>query len=54
MVTKTKWSGICDNCGQESKYYVRYGGHILRLCGACLCKLGHEVYIVLHAEEETK
>lgn len=54
MVMKTKYPGICDNCGQKSEYHIRYGTHILRLCDTCLARLSHEVYILLHAEEETK
>ena len=55
MVVKTKYPGICDNCGQKSEYHIRYGTHILRLCGTCLARLGHEVHILLqHAKEETK
>lgn len=54
MVMKTKYPGICNNCGQKSEYYIRCGSHTLQLCGTCLAGLGHEVHIVLHAEEETK
>ena len=53
MVVKTKYPGICNNCGQKSEYYIRCGTHTLQLCGTCLERLGHEVARILK-EEETK
>ena len=51
MVMKTKYPGICNNCGQKLEYCICCGTHILQLCGTCLDRLGHEVRVLLHAEE---
>lgn len=39
MVTKTKYPGICNNCGKKSEFYIRCGIHTLQLCGTCLNSL---------------
>ena len=39
MVTKTKYPGICNNCGKKSEFYIRAGSHTLQLCGMCLNSL---------------
>lgn len=36
MVSKTKFPGICNNCGKKSEFYIRCGIHTLQLCGTCL------------------
>ena len=42
MITKTKYPGICNNCGKKSEYYIRCGIHTLQLCGTCLKMLQDE------------
>ena len=42
MVSKTKFPGICNNCGKKSEFYIRCGIHTLQLCGTCLDKLALE------------
>ena len=42
MVSKTKFPGICNNCGKKSEFYIRCGIHTLQLCGACLNSLALE------------
>ena len=39
MITRTKYPGICNNCGRKSEYYIRAGIHTLQLCGTCLNSL---------------
>ena len=51
MVMKTKYPGICNNCGHKSEYYIRCGTHTLQLCGTCLDRLGHEVSRIPREEE---
>lgn len=47
MVTKTKFPGICNNCGRRSEFYIRCGIHTLQLCGECLDDLKEEAERVL-------
>lgn len=42
MVSKTKFPGICNNCGKKSEFYIRCGIHTLQLCGTCLNNLALE------------
>lgn len=51
MVSKTKFAGICNNCGRKSEYYIRTGIHSLQLCGTCLGKLSAEANKLL-AEDQ--
>ena len=39
MVSKTKYPGICNNCGRKSEFYIRIGVHSIQLCPNCLNKL---------------
>lgn len=54
MVSKTKFPGICNNCGKKSEFYIRCGIHTLQLCGTCLNKLKAEAItlLTLKAEEQ--
>ena len=52
MVTKTKYPGICNNCGKKSEYYIRCGIHTLQLCSTCLQKLKAEAITLLAAAED--
>ena len=52
MVSKTKFPGICNNCGKKSEYYIRCGIHTLQLCGTCLNKLKAEATTLLAAAED--
>ena len=47
MVSKTKFPGICNNCGKKSEFYIRCGVHTLQLCGTCATTLGSELKIVV-------
>ena len=51
MVSKTKFPGICNNCGKKSEYYIRCGIHTLQLCGTCAYNLGCELKIAVQAKE---
>lgn len=51
MVSKTKFAGICNNCGRKSEYYIRTGIHSIRLCGTCLQKLKAEAAALLRQAE---
>ena len=50
MVTKTKFPGICNNCGKKSEFYIRCGIHTLQLCGTCSFSLGCELKIAVQAK----
>lgn len=52
MVTKTKYPGICNNCGRKSEYYIRTGIHSIQLCGTCLQKLKAEAITLLATTED--
>lgn len=52
MVTKTKYPGICNNCGKKSEYYIRCGIHTLQLCGTCLNSLASASKALLTKEIE--
>ena len=52
MVSKTKFPGICNNCGKKSEYYIRCGIHTLQLCGTCLNKLKAEAITLLALKAE--
>ena len=52
MVSKTKFAGICNNCGRKSEYYIRTGIHSIQLCGTCLQKLKAEAITLLAAAED--
>ena len=43
MVTKTKYPGICNNCGRLSEFYIHCGNHTLQLCCSCAMSLGNEL-----------
>ena len=43
MVSKTKFPGICNNCGKKSEFYIRCGIHTLQLCGTCATTLSGEL-----------
>lgn len=43
MVSKTKFPGICNNCGKKSEFYIRCGIHTLQLCGTCAISLSSEL-----------
>ena len=47
MVSKTKFAGICNNCGRKSEYYIRTGIHSIQLCGSCLNRLKAEATTLL-------
>ena len=47
MVTKTKFPGICNNCGKKSEFYIRCGIHTLQLCGTCANALGNELKLTV-------
>ncbi len=49
MVTKTKFPGICNNCGRRSEFYIRCGAHTLQLC--CTCSIGLSSELMTHAAE---
>ena len=51
MVSKTKFPGICNNCGKKSEYYIRCGIHTLQLCGTCLQRVKAEATILLALKE---
>lgn len=51
MVSKTKFPGICNNCGKKSEYYIRCGIHTLQLCGTCAYNLGCELKISVQVKE---
>lgn len=51
MVTKTKYPGICNNCGRRSEFYIRCGAHTLQLCGTCAFNLGCELKIAVMTKE---
>ena len=42
MVSKTKYPGICNNCGRKSEFYIRVGAHSIQLCSSCLAILRNE------------
>jgi hypothetical protein len=46
MVSKTKFPGICNNCGKKSEFYIRCGIHTLQLCGACVRALRQEIIAI--------
>lgn len=52
MVSKTKFPGICNNCGKKSEFYIRCGIHTLQLCGTCLQKLKAEATTLLASKED--
>ena len=52
MVSKTKFPGICNNCGKKSEFYIRCGVHTLQLCGTCLNKLKAEAITLLALKAE--
>lgn len=54
MVTKTKYPGICNNCGKRSEFYIRCGAHTLQLCGTCAFNLGCELKIAVQTKERDK
>lgn len=43
MVSKTKFPGVCNNCGRKSEFYIRCGIHTLQLCGTCAIRLSSEL-----------
>lgn len=43
MVSKTKYPGICNNCGKKSEFYIRAGSHTLQLCCTCAIMLSSEL-----------
>lgn len=47
MVTKTKFPGICNNCGKKSEFYIRCGIHTLQLCGTCSISLSSELKLTV-------
>lgn len=47
MVTKTKFPGICNNCGKKSEFSIRCGIHTLQLCGTCANTLGSELKLTV-------
>ena len=47
MVSKTKFPGVCNNCGKKSEFYIRCGIHTLQLCGTCAMTLGSELKIAV-------
>lgn len=47
MVSKTKFPGICNNCGKKSEFYIRCGIHTLQLCGTCAMTLGAELKTIV-------
>lgn len=49
MVTKTKFPGICNNCGKRSEFIIRCGIHTLQLC--CTCAIGLSSELMKHAAE---
>ena len=49
MVSKTKFPGICNNCGKKSEFYIRCGIHTLQLCCTCAITLSSE--LMKHAAE---
>jgi hypothetical protein len=50
MVSKTKYPGICNNCGKKSEFYVRAGSHTLQLCCTCSITLSSE--LMQHAAQK--
>ena len=52
MVTKTKYPGICNNCGKKSEFYIRCGIHTLQLCDTCLNSLASASKALLTEEIE--
>ena len=42
MVSKTKYPGICNNCGRKSEFYIRTGARSIQLCSNCLMSLRDE------------
>lgn len=52
MVSKTKFPGICNNCGKKSEFYIRCGIHTLQLCGTCLQRIKAEAITLLAAAED--
>lgn len=47
MVSKTKFPGICNNCGKKSEFYIRCGIHTLQLCGTCAMTLSSELKLTV-------
>lgn len=47
MITKTKYPGICNNCGRKCEYQIRCGIRTLLLCGTCASNLGCELKIAV-------
>lgn len=55
MVSKTKFPGICNNCGKKSEFYIRCGIHTLQLCGSCLNNLALEARaLIVKSNDEPK
>lgn len=55
MVNKTKFPGICNNCGKKSEFYIRCGIHTLQLCGTCLKKVQDEAqHLMVGIKEQLK
>lgn len=52
MVTKTKFPGICNNCGKRSEFIIRCGIHTLQLCGTCLRTLRQEILTTTCAKDD--
>lgn len=52
MVSKTKYPGICNNCGKKSEYYIRCGIHTLQLCGTCLRTLRQEILTITCVKDD--
>jgi len=52
MVSKTKFPGICNNCGKKSEFYIRCGIHTLQLCGTCIRILRQEVLTMTCAKDD--
>ena len=54
MITKTRYPGICNNCGRKCEYQIRAGIHVINLCGTCLDNLALEArtLIVKSGNEE--
>lgn len=52
MVSKTKFPGICNNCGKKSEFYIRCGIHTLQLCGTCLQRIKAEAITLLATVED--
>ena len=43
MVSKTKYPGICNNCGRKSEFYIEIGVHSMQFCRTCAIDLSREL-----------